>query len=733
VSYSFERVLRVSIFGIPFLVYLLTLCPAAGPGDAAEFATSGALLGIPHPPGYPLYTLLSRLCVVLIPFGSAAARVNLLSAVFGALALGFLYESLRIVLRTTWAPWFACLILAFSKAWWLASVTAEVYAMNAFYVAAVLWLALRAGNKASPRSLVILAYVFGLALTHHFTIVLVVPALVLILVGVRYEWKQIVVWMFLAVVVPLSLYIYIPVRASMDPPYVFGSPQGAEGVWHHLTAAGYRSNLMPAGFESVKSGLVRFPRHVAEGIPLFLLWAPVVGIVSGLTWRRRFLSTVAVLAVPCVAFVLSYSIPDIGSFYLPIHIVMAFLTALGFEAAAGEIRRWAGRAGTVPGRIASLAVAVTASGFVIAVFLVNLPWCDRSNHRLAEAYGRGLLGTVEVVSDNEGILLALGDHAVFPCAYMKLIEGATPGVAVFDQSGSILEDLYTDPATGIQALERSQRAAVEADLIRRNPGSVFYSQRERVADVAGMPYHAVGLLFQPRPEPLEDEALDRLWASYGFPNMENRYLYADISSRAIGGIYFQRRALWDLTHKDKMRALESLQHAGTIAHDVAPVQARQVPLYLQLRDLEGAIRSAEAALRLSPGSPAALNAVGNVYCMAQRWEDAEAAFQKAIDRNPDLAVLYANLASAHFGAGRLETSVALLRKALDIDPSLVNARYNLALARLQSGDQDGASVLLRQILDERPTHPQAGRLMGALEAGSPDFPPGATMMLTFFY
>jgi hypothetical protein len=66
-----------------FLLYVVTLHPGLPAGDSGELITVVATGGVAHPPGYPLYTLLGRLWLVLVPFGSAAWRMNLLSALGG--------------------------------------------------------------------------------------------------------------------------------------------------------------------------------------------------------------------------------------------------------------------------------------------------------------------------------------------------------------------------------------------------------------------------------------------------------------------------------------------------------------------------------------------------------------------------------------------------------------------------------------------------------------------------
>jgi len=76
-------VLALALFGATFAAYALTAARSVCWGDSAEFVTVATTLGIAHPPGYPLYTLLGAL-VVRLPFGTPFLRMSLLSALFAA-------------------------------------------------------------------------------------------------------------------------------------------------------------------------------------------------------------------------------------------------------------------------------------------------------------------------------------------------------------------------------------------------------------------------------------------------------------------------------------------------------------------------------------------------------------------------------------------------------------------------------------------------------------------------
>src|SRR5437868_12679578 len=102
--------LGVGVFAAALLLYVRTLAPSVMPGDYAEFQMCAAILGIPHPTGYPLYVLLGKL-FTLLPVGDVAYRVNLSSAVYMAGAAGLLFAiAARLIASIGARAW-----------WWLAA------------------------------------------------------------------------------------------------------------------------------------------------------------------------------------------------------------------------------------------------------------------------------------------------------------------------------------------------------------------------------------------------------------------------------------------------------------------------------------------------------------------------------------------------------------------------------------------------------------------------------------
>jgi hypothetical protein len=139
-----DVVLAVGLFAACLALYLRTMAPSIATlfDDSLEFPLVSHRLGIAHPTGYPLYTLLGKL-FTLGPWRNVGWSVNLLSVVAGALTVVLVYLIGRKLVRRRWPPLLGAVALAVSPVFWSQSVIAEVYSLNSALVAALLWLALR--------------------------------------------------------------------------------------------------------------------------------------------------------------------------------------------------------------------------------------------------------------------------------------------------------------------------------------------------------------------------------------------------------------------------------------------------------------------------------------------------------------------------------------------------------------------------------------------------------------
>ncbi|MCB9077654.1 MAG: DUF2723 domain-containing protein [Anaerolineaceae bacterium] len=362
-------------------LYVTTLAPSVVTlfDDSLEFQLVTYQLGIAHPTGYPLYTLLGKL-FTLLPVGNVAYRVNLMSAVFGAATVSLLFLLIRRVsriqteskdqskqpdlplqanpmgsrlqpergnsnpgqLRSRLQPagsvvcvWPAyvgslvgALLFAVGFVFWQQATIAEVYTLNALFVVSILLIAVSAAGD-SPQPVYWLAFLFGLSLTHHRTMLLLLPAvgiyLLMVYGSTLFKPKTVLVSLLLGLL-PLLIYLYLPLRGAV------GSLDGTyrnswAGFWQQVTASGYGAfifsnplnqtrdvafywNLLADQFYTTALGVIGLLYLVQRG-PLSILVLTGVALLTYFTFN------------------IFYNVADIEVFFIPVFMVWALWSGLG--------------------------------------------------------------------------------------------------------------------------------------------------------------------------------------------------------------------------------------------------------------------------------------------------------------------------------------------------------------------------------------------------------------------
>lgn len=203
-----NRILAAFTFLISFIVYFDTMAPTVSYWDCGEFIAVAHTLGVPHPPGSPLFLLLGRIASMIPISTDVAFRVNILSPLSSALAVMFLYlvivkvvihwrgkvESVHDALIAFGGAILGSLVFAFTDSHWFNAVEAEVYALSTFFTAIVVWLILHWSEKAdeigNERYILIIAYMIGLATGLHLLNLLTLPfvALIIYFRKNKFEW-----------------------------------------------------------------------------------------------------------------------------------------------------------------------------------------------------------------------------------------------------------------------------------------------------------------------------------------------------------------------------------------------------------------------------------------------------------------------------------------------------------------------------------------------------------------
>jgi 4-amino-4-deoxy-L-arabinose transferase-like glycosyltransferase len=331
-------------------VYVLTLAPGLTfdnyGTDGGDLIAAAYNLGVPHPTGYPTYTLLAWLFTRL-PLGVIAYRVNLLSAccAAGTVILTFRLSQrllpaseLEPELNVAWLlPGAVALSLAFASLLWSQAVISEVYALLAFLAALLFWLLLRWRQGGRDHYLWLAALVFGLGLGNHVTLAFVAPfALVLL-------WPQRARWWCPRVLLPalclffagLGVYAYLALAARHQPPVNWGNPQTWRGFLWVVTAKQYQQFAFGLDLDAIPGRLATWAGLLGQQ---FGWWGLVLVLMGAWSWwqRDRVLSLASlswILLVAVYAFMY-----DTGDSHIYLVAVLPFLALCWGEGTASLIR-----------------------------------------------------------------------------------------------------------------------------------------------------------------------------------------------------------------------------------------------------------------------------------------------------------------------------------------------------------------------------------------------------------
>src|SRR5262245_16955257 len=159
--------LTLAVGALLLVLYALGACPTIYVGDSGELVTAVYTLGIPHPPGSPLYVLAGKLFTLLVPAGSIAYRMSLFSAVCAAASCALLYRLCWRLGLDVVPALLAALLLALGPSFWGEADVQRVYALGALFVVAATDAACRWDRGRDPRQLALAFFLAGLGATAH--------------------------------------------------------------------------------------------------------------------------------------------------------------------------------------------------------------------------------------------------------------------------------------------------------------------------------------------------------------------------------------------------------------------------------------------------------------------------------------------------------------------------------------------------------------------------------------
>lgn len=505
-----NRALVAGLFLAFLLLYGLTAAPeVVAEGDCGEYLACAHVGGVPHQPGFPTYMWLAWALGALVPGEHLARALNLLSSLCGAATIACTaLVALRLARRaapaaSAWVGRGAALatacLLGGATEFWNQSLGAEVYTLGTLLLALCLE---RATASPGPRRWPLAALWAGLTFGAHYNAG--VPALLVVAGGLLAERRSLGLGglgrTLAGFALGLASFVYLPLRSLADPPFDFGDPETPGRFLRALTLAD-----MPTGkdvsrpVEILGAQIAAVLRLASEQGPAWLTLLLVAGVATSmaLPGLRRAGGALAALLLVVYAGILANAnfeledekVYELRFLFLPAYQGLALLAGLGCAGIAVLVERRARRAGIVP---------------ALVVLLACLPWLagqarrlDKGEDRLFREYGEALLA----VPEGPALLLAFGDNAWMPVAYLQTVHGARPDV-VLVAAGLLRHDWYRAQLRArVPELVLDEGAPGVAALARANHGRWnLYHADPRAHGIAGFQEVPTGVLMRLVPE-----------------------------------------------------------------------------------------------------------------------------------------------------------------------------------------------------------------------------------------
>lgn len=503
---------------IAFAFYMFTIAPSVIQIDTGELATVQCTLGIAHPTGYPLFTILGYFFSI-IPFPFAKIfQMNLLTALYCSTAVSVFTYVAKLVLdnlnafqfvkqskeknkrkkkdseKTTKLAFssiskfsenykivsaiFGGLSLALSKTFWFQSTSVEVYSLHLLLITITILTLIKAfllSDKEKPvsRYWIFFAIALALGFANHMTTLLIIP-------GVAYLYflkngfnskslKQIIFMLLIFFPILILVYSYLPIRASQAPVMNWGNPIEWERIIRHISGQQYQVWL----FSSTEAAAKQFNYFIGNLLKEFSLslTLAIAGLLASFIYARKFFIFNIIVFLSAVLYSINYDINDIDSYFLLAYISLAFFAVFGI------VQLFLFSSKYKMEMIVPVSVLVLFLGIQ---FNSNYDEVNQSNNFVYENYTKALLNSVP---KNSIVFSYQWDYFISASYYFQLVEDFRKDVTVVDKEllrrswyynqlnknhPTLLSGVKSDVSQFIEALkpfERNQKEKTNNQLL----------------------------------------------------------------------------------------------------------------------------------------------------------------------------------------------------------------------------------------------------------------------------
>ena len=666
-------------FFIPFCVYLYTLHPAVSPyRDSGDLTTAAYTLGIAHPPGYPLYVLAGKIFLQIFDIANSGYVMNVMSAFFAAAALFMLALGIFELSGSV----FACVsvfFLAFSTAYWRLAQVSEMYSLNAFLAASIIYFAIKnyAGKDAPSRvnTAFFISFACGMACANHPTAVFIFPGLFWIAYSsdsLKPKDYCVAVLFFVA---GISLDLFLMARAGTHPLLDWGKPETLAKLLRAITRSDYGGlKLHPEESKfSWTSGTVwgHIMVYVKSLSSQFGLPAALIGAL-GIFLKRNdkfYKSLLISLIISGPLFIILSNLPPSEKSTLPIlepHLVLANLIFAYFIAAGVKMLADYG--------IAARAVVITLAA---VLFILKLPLCGYRNHFFAYDYGKNIFKTAPKGS----IIYDPDDPTAFITTYMQIAAQKRPDVrlAAYFRTRWGYELLKANHPDMLPERDIASGRELAKELLdfNRSRAPVFAELPGKFPD--GYSSYPQGILY-------------RLSVNDEFMPMPEMFEF------------YSSRGKFQINNSYDFFTNQVISYTASAHNNVGLALGRQ-------NKFSEARGQYYEALNIDSGMEAAFNNLGTLEFSQKNYAAAEKWYLELLRFSPESAAAMFNIGATYRAMKKTEQAAKYFENAWQ-KYSYSDAGNELGLMALQSGNPAGAREIFGAVLGAHPGYLLAYYNMG---------------------
>ncbi len=379
-----------------FIFYCFWQIKSIYGGDSGDLVTAAWVWGIPHPPGYPFYTLIASLLIHGLKISTPAWRVGLISSLSSAASLAIFYLLLKKM--TNWVALLGTLMLAFLYPFWLYSELAEVFALNNLLALGLIYLFFSAiGRSSSGRTgtttcisagkrLILFFLLLGLSLAHHHTILLLFPGFLYLIFKNKGIWSRIkagasrcVPTLVLIFLIGLSFYLYPLWTCRKTPLVCWDNPVNLKNLIHLVLRKDYGTFIANSNLGNTPLlrlyALFAFFKLSWEDFTLLGLVLIPVGLFRLYQKNKNFFAFILISLLTCLFFVFyasfmllnDFMVATFERFLILPYILMVLCLALGVEFIYDQTEKLVKKINFSP-----FSKNIFLSGFKIIFFIIPL-------------------------------------------------------------------------------------------------------------------------------------------------------------------------------------------------------------------------------------------------------------------------------------------------------------------------------------------------------------------------